>query len=142
MPTEPKELTEARELLGKFEAEMHRSEGIIHLSEALSLLADVRAGAESERIAQIASNIGLTYVKKAQAEVEVLLTRAPSAHWETVDHWQKVFAEFERSGFTLPADAATARSRLLMKKTEREIDLMSPTERQQLLEKLQAMDRK
>src|SRR3972149_818366 len=123
MPTEPKELTEARELLGKFEAEMHRSEGIIHLSEALSRLADVRAGAESERIAQIASNIGLTYVKKAQAEVEVLLTREAPAHWETVDHWQKEFAEFERSGFTLPADAVAARSRLLMKKTEREIDL-------------------
>lgn len=139
MPAEPEELAEARELLGKFEMDMHSPAGIVHLSEALSLLADVRAGAESERIAQVALNIVLTYAKKVQAEAQLLLSREPSVHWEIVDHWQKVFAEFERAGFALPADAAEARSKLLMKKVERDIALMSASERQELLERLQAM---
>lgn len=142
MPAEPRELTEARQLLGKFETEMRRPEGLVHLSEALSLLAEVRATAESERIAQVASNIALAYANKVRAEVEPLLAQEPAPHWEIVDHWQKVFTEFERAGFTLPADVAGARSRLLMKKLERDITLMSPAERQELLEKLQSMDSK
>lgn len=139
MPSEPEELAEARELLGKFEAEMHRPEGIAHLSEALSLLADVRAGAESERIAQIASNVALTYAKKIQGEVELLLSREPSVHWEILKHWHKVFAEFERAGFAAPADAEGVHSKLLMKIFKKDIALMSPSERQKLLERLQAM---
>jgi len=142
MAYEPRELTEARELLGKFEAEMSRPKGLVHLSEALPLLADVCAAAESERTTQVASNIALAYVRKVQTEVEHLMRQESPPHWEIVCHWQKVFAEFERSGFALPAETAEALSKLLMKKWRKDISLMSASERQELLEKLQAMGSK
>src|SRR2546423_888203 len=123
MALEPNELSEARELLGKFESNIRRPEGLVHLSEALSLLAEVRANAEPERIAQVASNIALAYVKKVHGEIEPLLTQELPPHWEIVNHWQKVLVEFERSGFALPANVVEARSALLMKKYEREIAL-------------------
>jgi hypothetical protein len=138
MPTEPTELTEARALLGRFELDMHRPESLVHLSDALSLLADMRADAGSEPVKLVASNLSLAYLKKAQAAVEELLAREPSVHWDIVDHWQEVFAEFERSGFALPRDISETRSKLLMKKMNREIALMSPSERKALIEKLEA----
>jgi len=135
MAPEPKELTEARQLLGKFEVEMRSPEGLIHLSEGLSLLADVRATAESEKIAQVASNIALTYAKKVKTEIDTLLGQEPAPHWEIVGHWQKVLTEFERSGLPLPDGMGVPFLDLLIKK-------LSPAERQELLEKLQAIDSK
>ena len=136
MPPEPNLLTEARTLLGKFEAEMHAPTALGHLSEALALLADLRAD-PSLNVADIASNIALTYQKKVQVEIESLLTREPVLHGEIVDHWTNVFAEFERAGFVLSTAAATARSKMLMGRIERDISLMSPAERQDFLERLQ-----
>lgn len=138
MPDEPEELTEARELLEKFEAQMRKPEGVVHLSEALSLLADVRAGTDSERIAQIASNVALAYARKVQSEVELLLSREPAVHWEIVNHWQNVFSEFEHSGFPVPQEVANTRSKLVMTKWDREIALMSPTEKEKFLERLES----
>ena len=57
MPAEMKEMTEARALLAKFEADMHKAEGIVHLSDALALLADVRDAGAAGQSATIASNI-------------------------------------------------------------------------------------
>jgi hypothetical protein len=124
MVPESREIIEARALLEKFEAHMHKSEGTVHLSEALALL----SGA-SEKAAQLASNIVLAYARKATQAVEHL-AREPVVHAETIAHWQKVFAEFEQSGFFLPSEITTAWSRLLLKK-------MTPSERQSLLERLQ-----
>ena len=138
-PNEPNELTEARVLLGRFESQMHRPESLAHLSEALSLLANIRAETAFENARQVASNLSRVYAKKVQAQIESLLSREPSVHWETVEHWQKVFGEFDRSGFTLPQDVAETRSKLLMKKMIGDIALMSPSERKILLEQLQAM---
>jgi hypothetical protein len=131
MDREPREIGEARALLEKFETYMHKPEGIVHLSEALALLADVRESGASEGITQLTSNIVLAYARKANQAVEHL-AREPVVHIETVAHWQKVFAEFEQSGVSLPSEITTAWSRLLLKK-------MTPSERQSLLEKLQAM---
>lgn len=89
MQREPKALAEARQLLGKFELEMRSPEGLVHLSEGLSLLADVRANAESETIAQVASNIALTYAKKVKTEVEALLPQEPAPHSEILAHWHR-----------------------------------------------------
>lgn len=139
MTAEPVGLTEARALLGIFEERMRRPEGVFHLAEALSFLADVRADAVSENIKLVVLNLTVAYARKVHREVESLLSSEPSVHWETVDHWQKVFVEFERSGFTLPQEVAETRSKLWMKKMDREIGLMSPSERKELLEKLQAM---
>ena len=138
MPNEPIELTDARVLLGRFETEMHRPEGLAHLSEALSLLADIRADTESERVRQIALNLSLAYARKVQEQIETLLSRE-TFHWETLEHWQKMFAEFERSGFALPRDVADTRAKFVMKKMEREIAHMSPSERTELIERLRAM---
>lgn len=139
MTTEPVELIKARALFGIFEVQMRRPEGIVHLAEALSFLADVRADTASEKNGQIASNLALAYVRRVQREVESLLSLEPSVHWETVSHWQKVFAEFEQCGFTLPQEVGETRSKLWAKKAHSELRLMSQSERKELLEKLQAM---
>jgi len=138
MPSEPPELSEARALLGRFEAEMHRPEGLVHLSDALLLLADVRAGAVSDQIALVATNLSLAYLKRVQVAVESLLSRESSLHWEIINHWRTVFGEFELSGFGLPQDIAETRSKLLNKKVE----LMPLSERQELIERLQATGKK
>lgn len=138
MPTEPTKLTDARALLARFETEMDRPEGLVHLADALSLLAEIRADSESESVRQIASNLPLAYTKKVQARVELLLAGEPPVHWETVEHWQKVFGEFESSDFALSDDVAETRSKFLMNKMSREVELMSPAERKKLLEQLQA----
>jgi hypothetical protein len=126
-----KEVDEARELLAKFEAQMHKPEGVTHLSEALSLLADARDSSDSSRITEIASNMALAYARKIQREIESL-GRETIVHLEIVEHWHKVLQEFEAAGFALPPEIAAAHSTLLLKR-------MSPPERQALLEKLQAL---
>ena len=132
MPAETKEMTEARALLARFEAEMHKPEGIVHLSDALALLADVRDAGESDKAKEIASNIVMAYARKAHRAVENL-ARETIVHIEVVEHWHRVFREFEQAGFPLPPEIASAQFTLLLKK-------MSPSERQVLLEKLQASD--
>jgi hypothetical protein len=131
MQPDGKEMNEARGLLAKFEAEMHKPEGVVHLSEALSLLADIRDGGESDKVVEIASNIALAYARKIQREIENL-AREPIVHLEIVEHWHKVLQEFDHAGFPLPPEMEAARFTLLLKK-------MSPSERQYFLEKLQAM---
>ena len=74
---ESKDLTEARVLLSKFEVEIERSEGLVHLSEALSLLADVAMDATSVELKQTCSNVASAYAKKVQAKVQPLLTPEP-----------------------------------------------------------------
>ena len=138
MPTEPPELTEARALLARFEAEMHRPEGLVHLSDALLLLADARAGAVSDQTALVATNLSLAYLRRVQKAVEALLARESSFHWETINHWRDVFGEFELSGVGLSQDVVETRSKLLNKKVE----LMPLSERQALIEKLEASGKK
>src|SRR5687768_8294848 len=111
MTPEPIELTDARVLLERFEREMHRPAGLVYLSEGLLLLADIRAHAESEKVRQVASNLPLAYARKVQAQLELLLSSEPSVHCETVEHWRRVFGEFERSGFVLPPHVAETLSR-------------------------------
>ena len=136
MPTEPLQLTEARALLAKFEVGMASPESLNDLAGGLSLLSQFKENASGER-AQVAENLAVTYAKKAQAAVESLLGRESSIHWETVDHWESVLSEFLRYGFSIPPEIAETRSNLLSRKLTKEIDLMSPEERQQLLEKLE-----
>ena len=138
MTREPVELTEARELLSKFAVEVCSREGIGHLAKALSLLVDVRDADESGKYSQVASNLVLAYARKIRGEIHSLLL-APCVHSETVDHWQKVVATFEQAGFRLPQELEEVRSKLLMIKLTREINLMSPLERERLVKKLQAM---
>jgi len=133
MPSEPRELAEAREQLAEFEAAMDRPDGIPPLSDALALLADLRDGEAGGRDAQIASNIARAYEKKVLREVE-RLAREHIVHIDTVVHWLNVLETFESAGFVLSPETATARSTLALKK-------MSPAERQALLERQQEMDR-
>jgi hypothetical protein len=130
MPGESRELMEARGLLARFEAEMRKPEGIAHLSEALELLGDIRDAGESDRDALVATNIAQAYATKVQREIEGL-AREQIVHMDTILHWLSVLREFENAGFPLTAGLESARSTLLLKK-------MSPSERQVLLQKLQA----
>jgi hypothetical protein len=110
----------------------------MHLSDALLLLADVRAGAVSDQMALVATNLSLAYLKRVQVAVESLVARESSLHWETINHWRDVFGEFELTGVVLPKDVAETRSKLLNKKVE----LMPLSERQELIEKLEASGKK
>lgn len=141
-PTEPNELTKARTLLGRFETEMHRPEGLVHLSEALSLLADIRAGSASEQVKQVALNLSLLYANKIQVQIELLLSREPSIHWTIFEHWKKILDEFECSGFELSQDVAETRKKLRMREVNKEIRLLSPSEHEQLVRLLQETDDK
>lgn len=120
---------------------MGRAGCFAHLVDGLSLLAAVREGLMSSHEVQVASNVAFAYARKAAAEVESLLSREPLIHWETVNHWKNVFSEFERAGFSLPQDVAQSRSKLFMRDAERVIKLLSPSERKELLDRLQALDR-
>src|SRR5438270_13941704 len=141
MLAEPIDLTQARLLLAKCEMNMHQPEGLALLSEALSLLAEVRANADSKGVRQVALNLSVAYARKAQAHIDLLLTREPTIHWETVGHWQKGFAECERSGLALPTGVAQTRSKLGMGKWNRHLALSSASEREELLEDVCALKR-
>ena len=134
MQIEPPELADARALLERFEGEMSRQEGLMFLSDALSLLSDIRDDAASAQLVLVASNIAFAYAKRVQRAVDALLDREPTVHWETINHWRNVFDEFEVAGFELPQDVVETRSMLLSKKTE----LMPASEREELLKRLQA----
>jgi len=138
MATEPPELTEARALLARFEAEMHRPEGHVHLSDALFLLAELRERGVSDQMTLVATNLSLAYLNRVQKAVETVLARESSLHWEVINHWRNLFGEFELAGFELPQDVIETRSKLLDKKVE----LMPLSERQALVEKLQSKDDK
>jgi len=138
MATEPPELTEARALLARFEAEMHRPEGHVHLSDALFLLAELRERGVSDQMTLVATNLSLAYLKRVQKAVETVLARESSLHWEVINQWRDLFGEFELAGFELPQDVIETRSKLLDKKVE----LMPLSERQALVEKLQSKDDK
>ena len=129
MAAESRELTEARALLARFEAEMRKPEGLAHLSEALALLADLRDEGETDRSALVASNMAQAYAAKVQREIEGL-AREQIVHMEIILHWLSVLQEFENAGFPLPPGMDASRSTLLLKR-------MSPSERQVLLQKLQ-----
>lgn len=136
MPTEQNKLTEARKLFARFETEMDRPEGLTYLSDALSILADIRADSESENIKQVTSNIALAYAKKVQAQVELLLSHKQPVHWETVEHWQKVFSEYSNSEFVPPQEIAETFSKLKNNKIEQAVKLMPPEERKRLIEQI------
>lgn len=140
MPTEKNNLTVARELLARFETEMDRPEGLVHLSEALSLITDIQTDCESEDERQVALRLPLTYAKRVQQRVETLLVHEQPVCWETLCHLQKVFGEFEDSAFALPQDVAETRSKLQANQADkmiREIELMPAAERNRLIERLQ-----
>jgi hypothetical protein len=133
MPIEPKDLTEARMLLSKFEVEIERSEGLVHLSEALSLLANVATDATFVELKQTCANVASAYARKVQAKVQLLLTQEPLVDWETEDHLLRVFSEFERSGLALPSAVTECHSELFVRKIEYLMGRMSPAERERYL---------
>ena len=135
MPAEPTQLTEARASLAKFEAHMESTDSLNDLANALTLLSQI---SEPRDKSQVAANLAVAYARKAQGAVESLLARESSIHWEIVDHWEAILSEFLRYGFQLPPEIAATRSKLVSHKLTKEIDLMSPEERQRLLESLEA----
>ena len=136
--SEPAELTKAREILGKFEVEIHRPTAFEHLVEGLSLLASVR-DADPDSLGQVATSVAHVYAGKVQSEVELLLSRQV-IHWKVIGHWQSIFLAFEAAGFSLPEGATAARSRLLLKKVQDDIGHMSAPEREDLMRQLKEMD--
>lgn len=138
MSHEPEELTEARHLLAKFEAQMGRPEGFVYLNDALPLLASACENAEFPGADQIASNIAAAYLRKVQAAVEEMLVCEPLVHTETVDQWQKVFNRFELSAFPFPKEVAETRSKLVLRKLKQNLKLLTREERREFLERLKA----
>lgn len=141
MHGEPEDLIEARALLGKFEAAMGHPDSIGDLTSGLSLLAYVRANASTE-FGQVATNLAIAYAKRTQVVVESLLAREPSLHGDTVNYWQAVLTAFLQYELAFPPEVAETRSKLIMRKMNREIKLLSPEERQRLIALLQGANNK
>lgn len=139
MPIEPTELVEARAHLERFESRMQTPEGLVHLSEGLALLQVIRTDGTSERLDEIAFNLALAYAKKVQCEVESLLSREHSIHLDVFGQWLKVFAEFDQAGFTLPQEVTNARSKLWDRTSNKYLKQLSPSERKDLFERLNAL---
>jgi hypothetical protein len=138
MSSESKDLFKARELLGKFEAEMGLADRLVHLVGGLSLLSAVREDAASFHEGQIASNIALAYARKAGTEVESLLSREHMIDSETLLFWYNVFFAFDRAGFPLPQDVAQTSSNLFTKLIEWLDSVISPATREKLIDQLKA----
>jgi hypothetical protein len=120
-------LAEPRKLLRRFEAQMEYPEGLAHLSEGLSLLADIAAGTTSAELKQTCSTMVSTYALQVQARAQPLLTQS-SVQKETLAHWHSVFSEFEGSGFALPSQVTKCSANLLCKQAFGEtFDEMSPS---------------
>ncbi len=119
MTSEPKELAEARALLARFEVDMARAEALGYLADGLAMLSDVRDADASTTYGQLAENVAMSYSRKVRLRVESLLSGEPLIHWDTLNHWEEVFAEFERSGFALPEETVETRSRLWKRKADR-----------------------
>lgn len=143
MHGEPEDLIEARALLVKFEAEieMGRPAPLGDLTSALSLLAYVRANASTE-FGQVATNLAIAYAKRTQVVVESLLAREPSLHGDTVDHWQAVLTAFLQYELAFPPEVAETRSKLIVRKVNKEIKQLSPEDRQRLVALLQGANNK
>lgn len=133
-------LTEARALLTRFEAEMDGGKGLMHLSEALSLLSDIRAEPASELEKRMASNISLSCLEHVRARVESSFSRESPVRIESIEEWLKVFLAFEAFGFALPQDVAETQSMLLTEKVKREIAVMSAEEKKNLVDRLRGLD--
>jgi hypothetical protein len=138
MATEPSTVTEARALLSQFESQMDRPEGLAHLSEALSLLADVRDAASSTHLVKLVSNIVFSsYATKLQKVYVSLGERSPSIHNDILGHWIKVHTEFEDSGFEMPPGLDYDFWKMLLdKETLGKFSRLSPVKRRAFLEGL------
>jgi hypothetical protein len=90
-------------LLSQFERQMERSEGVTYLADALAWLAVVATDARAAALWPTCNDIVTTYALKVQEKVQPILTQESPVPLETFNHWCRVFAEFERSGFALPA---------------------------------------
>lgn len=140
MPTAQDGLDDARKLLERFVTEMDRSEGLTHLSKALSLLDEIRTDSESVKARQVAFNLVITYLNKTKERVEQLLLHNQPLVWETVLHWNKVFDEFEENNFELPQDVDKIKQRLFGNKIK--IEYPTQAERQKLIDKILLKDDK
>src|SRR4051812_8649424 len=131
---ESRELTSARTLLSEFEFEMTSAGAATKLSEALSLLSDIRDAGEAE--SQIAVNIVGVYAAKAVASVEATLAKPGEASAAELRHWQELLAEFGRCGFEWPQVVA-AISKLSKRLATRYVSQMTQIEKEVLLRKLE-----
>ena len=141
MPTESRKLVEARVLLGRFEAKMAHAECLPPLIDGLSILGAICEEVSSSIERQIASNIAVAYARKVATRVEQLLAQEPQIHWDTWNHWRDIFAEFDNAAFELPQDVSEVRSNLFMKGADKTLKFMSPSERQELFDRLKAASR-
>jgi len=104
------------------------------LSEALSLLSEIRDAGEAE--SQIAINLVGVYAAKTVASVEATLARPGEASAAELRHWEELLAEYGRCGFELPPVAA-AISKLSKRLATRYVSQMTQIEKEVLLKKLE-----
>jgi hypothetical protein len=57
---------------------------------------------------------------------------------ETVDHWLKVFSEFEHSGFALPSKVTECHSELSARQIKQMVEELSPSQAERLFQLLKA----
>jgi hypothetical protein len=94
--------------------------------------------AMSSELKQTCSNIISTYARKVEAQVHLLLTQESPVPRETVDHWLKVFSEFEHSGFALPSKVTECHSELSARQIKQMVEELSPSQAERLFQLLKA----
>ena len=135
MPIESRDLATARVLFDRFERQMEHSEGISYLADALAWLAVVATDTRLAALWPTCTHLVTTYAMKVQEKVQLLLTQESPVPLETFNHWCRVFAEFERSGFALPESVAQCSTQVFSRWfTQR---YPSVEEQQQYLQRLQ-----
>lgn len=94
MDKEPKELTDARNLLGKFEKIINQTDSIFLLGDALSLLEELTITVVPKTFKDIAKNICKTYAEKIFSQAQKVLPAADILETETIKHWSDMMGLF------------------------------------------------
>jgi hypothetical protein len=135
MPPEPTNLIKAREQFALFEAQMSQPEAIVYLADALTLLEDLRDDGD-DKVRLVATNLPLAAARRIQAVIEALLSSEAQIYGEIVVHWRKVKEEFESFNIELPKNVSDTYEKLFARYMDREISLLTESERKALIEAL------
>ena len=141
MEPEPRELSEARELLGKFEQLENDPSGLPYLKRGLKLLCETIEGSQSDRDKRIARNILGTHRSKVLSRAKLLLSNPKSYELETLEHWHRVMKAFTDSGFDDDPKFNAARDDLFTVWLRLWFHSLSPWQQQELLKELRSQSK-
>jgi len=137
---EPRELTEARDRLARFEERQNNPSALSDLLHGLERLHEIIEGDHLTDYKRRAQNLLRTYQSMVLAKIEPMISKPESFVIETMDHWRNVMKTFSDAGFDDDEKFNVALNNLSLKLLSRRIQLLNPWEREQLLKELKRPD--